>query len=75
MKRWIHASTTSRSIDSKLMAPYKGYNIEKSWEVDYRGNLVNGTVRYAVIDKDDDWIGDMYKSVKEAHDYIDSIEK
>ena len=75
MKRYIRASIAQETIDSKLMAPYKGYNVEKSWTVDRRGRTIKDSVRYAVIDADDDWIGDMYKTVKEAHDYIDSITK
>ena len=75
MKHYIHASYAVETIDSKMMAPYKGYKIEKSWSVDSRGKVVKDSIRYAAIDSDDDWIGDMYKTVKEVHDYIDSIVK
>ncbi len=75
MKRYIHASYSIEKIDSKMMAPYKGYNVEKSWTIDGKGRPIKDSVRYAVIDNDDDWIGDFYKTVKEAHDYIDTLTK
>ena len=65
---------TSNKYDGKLMAPYKGYRIEKTWEVNYKGKAIPGTVRYTVVDEDDDWIGDVYMTLKEAHDYIDELE-
>lgn len=58
-----------------MMAPYKGYKVEKSWRTDSKGRPIRDSVMYAVIDDEDDWIGDMYKTVKEAHDYIDSLVK
>lgn len=71
MKRWIHAST--ESIDSKEMRPYKGYRIEKSWKVDHKGRPIPDSETYMVIDEEDDWIGDVYKTLKEAHQYIDDF--
>lgn len=69
MKRYIRSTTT----DGKLMQPYKGYNIEKTWEVDSRGHKIPGSDRFSVIDEDDDWIGDIYRTLKEAHQYIDDF--
>ena len=75
MKRQIHASSdvVINSTDSKSMTPYKGYNIEKSWRTDHKGRPIKETVMYQVIDEDDDWIRDMYKTLKDAHDYIDEL--
>ena len=72
MKRWVN-NMYDRKLDGKFLAPYKGYQIEKNWELDYRGNRIPKTDRYMVIDKDDDWIGDIYKTLEEAKAYIDSI--
>lgn len=75
MKRLVYATTDviKNSIDSKWMAPYKGYRIEKSWRTDSKGRPIKDTEMYAVIDDEDDWIGDAYKTVKEAHDYINDL--
>ena len=63
----------NKHIDGQQMKPYKGYQIDKSWKVDYRGNRIPNTVQYMVIDEDDDWIGDVYSTLAEAKAYIDEI--
>ena len=63
MKRYIRSTTT----DGKLMQPYKGYNIEKTWEVDSKGHKIPGSDRFSVIDEDDDWIGDIYTAHLKKH--------
>lgn len=77
MKRWIHATLDSVkcTIDSKSLAPYKGYNIEKTWETDRKGRPIKDSVLYQVVDQDDDWVGDEYRTLKEAHAYIDELVK
>ena len=72
MKRFVKCA--SARYDGKEMTPYKGYKIEKNWELDYKGKPIPGTIQYMVIDEDDDWIGDVYKTLKEAHEYIDQVE-
>lgn len=62
-----------RKLDGEFLAPYKGYQIEKNWELDYKGRRVPHTDRYMVVDRDDDWIGDMYKTLAEAKAFIDTI--
>lgn len=61
-----------RRIEAKEMKPYKGYKIDKSWEV-IGNKKVPGSDRYMVIDEEDDWIGDVYRNLAEAKHYIDSI--
>ena len=58
-------------IDIKEMASYKGFKIDKSWEIDWKGNKIANTTVYMVYDDDEDWIGDVYKTLKEAHRFID----
>lgn len=70
MKRSV---TASSKYDGKDMKPYKGYKIEKNWKLDEKGKPVPGSVRFMVIDEEDDWIGDVYKTLKEAHEYIDEL--
>lgn len=61
-----------RRIDGQEMKPYKGYGIDKSWEM-VGNKRVPDSVRYMVIDQDDDWIGDVYTTLAEAKAYIDEI--
>ena len=55
------------------LKPYKGYDVQKAWKVDNDGKRI-GKVVYVVSD-DEDVIGEEYKSVAEAHRFIDSISK
>lgn len=59
----------------KMLTLYKGYSIEKSWEIDSNGRSIKETIRYLAINEDDDWIGDVYRIFKQAYNYIDSIVK
>ena len=61
-----------RRIEGQEMKPYKGYGIDKSWEM-VGNKRVPNSVRYMVIDEEDDWIGDVYKTLDEAKAYIDSL--
>lgn len=56
--------------DEKRLNDYKGYEIWKLWDIDYRGNKVN--VLYQVSG-DDDWAIDYFKTLKEAKAYIDNV--
>lgn len=56
--------------DSKSLNDYKGYQIEKIWDIDYKGNKVN--IQYQVAD-DSDWAIDYFKTLKEAKAYIDNV--
>ena len=76
MKRLVYSKSLFNfdlPVDSVALKPYKGYNIEKSWNVDESNNPIPGTVMYQVIDEEDDWIGDMYKSLADAKRYIDEL--
>ena len=55
----------------KDMASYKGFDITKSFELSRTGKPIPNTARYTVSDSDEDWIGDVYKTLKEAHRFID----
>lgn len=61
-----------RRIEGQEMKSYKGYGIDKSWEM-VGNKRVPNSVRYMVIDEDDDWIGDVYTTLDEAKAYIDSL--
>lgn len=50
--------------------PYKGFEIEKTYELDSKGKRVPGSGRY-MVSEDEYWIGDVYKTIQEAHDFID----
>lgn len=54
--------------------PYKGYDISKSYELDSRGRRIPNSGRYMVSDSEEDWIGDVYKTLSEAHRFIDEYE-
>lgn len=54
--------------------PYKGYDISKSYELDSKGRRIPHSARYTVSDSDEDWIGDTYKTLAEAHRFIDEYE-
>lgn len=63
----------NRHLEDKEMKPYKGYRIFKTWEADdFKSRPIPGTVLYMVCD-DEDAIGDCYKTIREAHRYIDTI--
>ena len=57
--------------DYKDMKPYKGYYIQKVWEVDNAGKRT-GPYRYIVSD-DEDCLGEEYRSIAEAHRFVDSL--
>lgn len=44
-----------------MLTLYKGYSIEKSWEIDSNVRSIKETIRYPAINGDDDWIGDVYR--------------
>lgn len=54
--------------------PYKGYDISKSYELSVDGKRIPGSARYMVSDQDDNWIGNVYMTLGEAHDFIDEYE-
>ena len=56
--------------DEKRLNDYKGYEIWKLWDIDYKGNKVN--ILYQVS-TDDDWAIDYFKTLKEAKAYIDNV--
>lgn len=72
MKRWVNNVHDSK-LDGAYMKPYKGYQIEKNWKVDYNGKRLPNTTKYMVIDENDDWIGDIYDTYDDAKAYIDEI--
>ena len=57
--------------DFKDLKSYKGYGVQKVWEVDEDGKKA-GPYRYVVSD-DEDCVGEEYRSLAEAHRFIDSI--
>ena len=57
------------NYEYKELKSYKGYDIQKAWKIDEDGI---STYFYLVAD-DDDYIGEEYSSIKEAHRFIDSI--
>ena len=54
----------------KELKPYKGYGVDKTWEVDAKGKRIS-SYKYIVAD-DDDYVGEEYDSIAEAHRAIDS---
>ena len=54
------------------LKPYKGYGVQKAWYEDFDGRKVPNTDIYLVSD-DDDYIGEEYHTIAEAHRFIDSI--
>lgn len=56
--------------DSKKMKDYKGYEIEKIWDITYTGEKVN--VQYQVSDNDGNAI-DYFNTLAEAKNYINTI--
>lgn len=57
--------------DEKRLNDYKGYQIWKIWDIDYKGNKVN--IQYQVCNQDDDWVLDFYPTLKEAKNDIDAM--
>ena len=53
------------------MKPYKGFEVYKAWEVNEDGKRI-GKACYIVAD-DDDYIGEEYESIAQAHRFIDSV--
>ena len=60
-------------IEAEEAELYKGYRIVKSWKADYKGNRIPRTTIYQVVDDDDNWIGDCYKSLAEARRFVDEM--
>ena len=53
------------------MKPYKGYEVQKAWHIDIDGKR-HGNAFYLVAEGDD-YVGEKYSSLAEAHRFIDSI--
>ncbi len=56
--------------DSKSLSPYKGYNIEKIWDITSTGKKVNTT--YQISDSEENAI-DYFDTLAEAKKYIDTV--
>ena len=60
-----------KDYEYKEMKPYKGFEVYKAWEVNEDGKRI-GKACYIVAD-DDDYIGEEYESIAQAHRFIDSV--
>lgn len=58
--------------DNKELTPYKGYGITKEWKIDLFGHRVKGSEKY-LVDDGEDYIGEEYKTLKDAKNFIDTI--
>lgn len=56
----------------KELKPYKGYGIDKTWEVDEITGKRITPYKYVVSDGDD-YVGEEYNSIAEAHRAIDAF--
>lgn len=65
MKRFV-----PERIEAEDVEEYKGCCISKSWKTDEKGKRIPGTTRY-MVSEDEDWVGDVYKTLKEARQYVD----
>ena len=72
MKRYFHPDYEPKLAYDENSIEYKGYTIDKSWKEDYKGKRIPGTIRY-MVSEEDDWIGDVYKTLGEAKAYIDEL--
>lgn len=54
----------------KQLKDYKGYGIDKVWQVDCHGKKISGTDIY-LVSEGKDYVGEEYKSLKEAKNQID----
>lgn len=75
----VRSSTNSKTegnnmmiigYDSKKLKDYKGYGIEKIWDITYTGKKVN--MQYQVSDNDENAI-DYFSTLAEAKHYIDTV--
>ena len=57
----------------KYVRDYKGFEIQKAWQVDFEGKKRKGTEVYIVVDDEDDCIGEEYKTLTEAKKFIDTL--
>ena len=58
--------------DYRELKAYKGYDIDKSWQTDFFGKKIKNTDVY-LVSKDDDYIGEEYKTLADAHRFIDNL--
>lgn len=56
--------------DSKSLKAYKGYEIDKIWDITSAGKKVN--IQYQVSDDDENAI-DYFSTLAEAKKYIDTV--
>lgn len=56
----------------KELKPYKGYGVDKTWEVDEITGKRISPYKYVVSDGDD-YVGEEYDTIAEAHRAIDSF--
>lgn len=60
------------TLEGYDLKPYKGYGVEKAWYEDIDGRKIPNTDHYLVFE-DDDYIGGSYRTIADAHRFIDSI--
>lgn len=58
----------------KELKGYKGFGIDKAWQVNFFGKKIFATDVY-LVSEDDDYIGGEFKTLKDAKRYIDSLIK
>ena len=65
----------ANTYEYKELKEYKGYGIDKAWQVDFFNKKVRGTDRYLVSDADEYYVGDEFETLADAHRFIDSLIK
>ena len=56
--------------DSKTLTPYKGFNIDKIWDITATGKKVN--IQYQVSDNNENAI-DYFDTLSDAKQYINNV--
>ena len=64
-----------KNIESKVLEPYKGFVIEKSWETKANGTIRKDTVLYTAYTEDGNGVYDTKSNLAELKKEIDDYNK
>lgn len=59
------------NFEAKELRSYKGYGIDKCYWINFFGKKIG--LPFYLVSKDDEYIGEEYKTLNEAKAFIDSI--
>lgn len=60
-------------FNTRELKEYRGYGVEKAWWTDNDGERIKRYPFFYLVFEGEEYIGEQYKTLEEAHKFIDSI--